>query len=160
MGSGKSFWAEKLSTTLGISHFDLDAEIERKEKKTIAEIFQTEGEEAFRKKEAEALRTFSNEEAFILSTGGGTPCFHGNMQWMNDHGTTIWLDEPLDIIEERLKTQRFHRPLIASVPGPELKDVLSQMLSKRNAVYSEAKFRLRGRDITEENFLKILSANE
>src|SRR5204863_6501254 len=115
MGSGKSFWAERLSAKLGISHFDLDAEIEGKEKKTIAEIFQEEGEETFRKKEAEALRTFSNKETFILSTGGGTPCFHCNMQWMNEHDVTIWINEPLDIIEDRLKTQKIHRPLIASV---------------------------------------------
>jgi len=157
MGSGKSFWAERLSAILDIPCFDLDTEIEKKEKKTVTEIFQTQGEEAFRIKEADALRTFSNKETFILSTGGGTPCFHGNMQWMNEQGITIWIDEPLDTIEKRLKKQKLHRPLIASVPQPELKEFLSQMLNKRSEFYTQAKFRLREHEVAEKNFLKILS---
>ena len=160
MGSGKSFWAERLSEILNIPWFDLDTEIEKKEKKTIASIFETEGEKVFRLKETQALQTFSNHEKFILSTGGGTPCFHENMKWMNDQGITIWIDEPLDTIEERLKKERLHRPLIASVHETNLKEFLSQMLTRRSEFYAQAKFHLQGDEIVEENFLKILSSDE
>jgi len=160
MGSGKSFWAERLSEILSIPYFDLDAEIERKEKKTVAEIFETNGEASFRIKETEVLQAFSNKDKFILSTGGGTPCFHGNMQWMNEHGITIWLDGPLDIIEQRLGKGKPHRPLIASVPEADLKGFLSQMLATRSEVYTQAKFRVTGDEIMSKKFLKILSENE
>ena len=56
MGSGKSFWAEKLANVLTIPFFDLDAEIERSEKRSITAIFQTDGQDEFRRKEAQALR--------------------------------------------------------------------------------------------------------
>src|SRR5258706_8334488 len=103
MGSGKSFWAERLSNILHIPAFHLDDEIEKEERRTIAEIFAEQGENYFRIKESEVLKSFAGKENFILSTGGGTPCFHNNMKWMNDHGITAWIDEPVEIIEERLK---------------------------------------------------------
>ena len=156
MGSGKSFWAEKLSGLLKIPFFDLDTEIEKEENKTIAEVFQREGEDAFRIKEAAALRSFSNKETFILSTGGGTPCFHGNMQWMNGQGITIWIDESVEIIEKRLKKERLQRPLIASIPEAGLHDFLSQMLHTRSVFYAQANFRLTGNEIELNKFLKIL----
>src|SRR3954463_10365891 len=94
MGSGKTFWAHKLSAILNIPAFDLDTEIEKAESKTIAEIFVEKGEAYFRKKENEILKNFSDNKNFILSTGGGTPCFHDNIDWMNVQGITIWIDEP------------------------------------------------------------------
>ena len=156
MGSGKSFWAEKLANVLTIPFFDLDAEIERSEKRSITAIFQTDGQDEFRRKEAQALRAFSNYESFVLSTGGGTPCFNGNMQWMNEHGITIWIDESPDVTAERLKGQREHRPLVADLPEGGVREFLSDMLMNRRAYYEQAKLHLAGDQIKEENFLKII----
>jgi len=156
MGSGKSFWAAKIANALTIPFFDLDAEVERNEKQSITTIFETEGQDEFRRKEAEALRAFANYDAFILSTGGGTPCFNDNMQWMNEHGITIWLDESLDIIAERLKGERAHRPLVSGLHERGVKEFLSNMLMNRRAYYEQAKFHLAGVEINEENFVKII----
>ncbi len=160
MGSGKSYWADKLSSLLNIPAFHLDDEIEKAEQKTVAEIFSEKGEDHFRQKENEVLKSFSAKENFILSTGGGAPCFYDNMNWMNNNGITIWIDEPVEIIAERLQKEKSHRPLIATVEDNNLEYFLTQMREKRNSFYSKAKYYLTGNNITEKDFLKIISTHE
>ncbi|MCA6497827.1 MAG: hypothetical protein IM558_08835 [Chitinophagaceae bacterium] len=92
MGSGKTYWKNRLSKKYKIRGFDLDNIIETFEEKSITELFDEFTEVGFRKKEAAALRMFQQNSSYILSTGGGTPCFHDNMDWMNQQGITIWLD--------------------------------------------------------------------
>lgn len=75
MGSGKSFWKKSLSTKLKTGGYDLDHIIESVEEKTISEIFEEEGELAFRRTEAKLLRWFAEKKSFVLATGGGTPVF-------------------------------------------------------------------------------------
>ncbi len=159
-GSGKNFWADKLSRLLNISSFHLDDAIEKSEQKTIAKIFAENGEDYFRQKETEVLKNFSNSNNFILSVGGGTPCFNNNMDWMNDNGVTIWIDEPVEIIEKRLLKEKSHRPLIANIADENLYTFLSDMLKKRNIFYAKAKHHLKENEITEENFLNIFSSHE
>ncbi len=160
MGSGKTFWAHKLSTVLNIPAFDLDKEIEKVENKTIAEIFAAKGEAYFREKENEILKSFAAKENFILSTGGGTPCFYDNIEWMNEYGMTIWIDEPTATIAKRLQKEKSHRPLIINVKDEALQDFFFQMREKRKSFYAKAKFHLTGSGINEENLLKIISPNE
>jgi len=160
MGSGKSFWAEKLSALLNIPVFDLDREIEKAEHKTVAEIFTEKGEAYFRGKENEVLKSFADKQSFLISTGGGAPCFFDNMDWMNKNGITIWIDEPLNIIARRLQKEKAHRPLIASVNDADLEDFLARMRDKRNAFYSKAQYQLTGSNISEKDFLKIISSYE
>ena len=156
MGSGKSFWADKLSNILHIPAYHLDDEIERSEGRTIAEIFAEQGEDYFRLKESEVLKNFENKNDFILSTGGGTPCFYNNIDWMNANGTTIWIDEPLETIASRLMKEKSHRPLIAKIDDDNLIEFLVQMRDKRKPYYSKAKHHVIGGSINEKSFLKII----
>jgi shikimate kinase len=160
MGSGKSFWADKLGKLLNIPSFHLDDEIERAEQKTIAEIFDEKGEDYFRQKETEVLKSFSDKNNFILSVGGGTPCFNNNMDWMNENGITIWIDEPIEIIKKRLLKEKSHRPLIANVADEDLYSFLSDMHEKRSVYYAKAKHNLKQDEISEQGFLKIILNNE
>ncbi len=155
MGSGKSFWADKLSQTLNIPSFHLDDEVERSEGKTVSEIFSQKGEDYFRKKESEVLKNFAGKENFILSTGGGAPCFYNNMDWMNNIGITVWIDSPIETITQRLLKEKSHRPLIASIDDNDLSDFFTEMREKRKEFYSKAQYQLSG-DIQEKDFLKIL----
>lgn len=156
MGSGKSFWADKLSSLTNIPSFHLDDVIEGSEQKTIAEIFADKGEDYFRQKETEVLKNFADKKHFILSVGGGTPCFNNNMNWMNENGVTIWIDESITVIEKRLIKEKSHRPLIANIPDENLYAFLFDMREKRSVFYAKAKHRLSD-NINEKKFLEIIS---
>lgn len=160
MGTGKSYWTKKLSKKLRTGGYDLDFLIESDEEKTIAEIFAEDGEAHFRKIEAKILRWFGEKKTFVLATGGGTPCFHDNMEWMNKHGITIWIDESIDTLVERLKPEKEHRPLIRDLSDHELSAFLSGKLAERSSYYQQAKYRLQGNAISDAGFAKIIKENE
>jgi shikimate kinase len=156
MGSGKTYWAEKLKKKLKIPAYDLDALVEMMEEKTVAEIFEEDGEEYFRKAEAKMLRLFAEKKQFILSCGGGTACYNDNMKWMNIHGITIWLDETAETLAERLSKEKSHRPLIKHLDDNALKDFLNKKLKEREVFYSQATYRLSEENLNEKAFSKIL----
>lgn len=156
MGSGKTYWAEKLKKKLKIAAYDLDALVEMMEEKTVAEIFAEDGEEYFRKAETKMLRLFAEKKQFILSCGGGTPCCNDNMKWMNKQGITIWLDEPPEVLSQRLLKEKSYRPLIKNVDDNALKDFLTNKLQERTVFYNQAAYRLHEENLTESTFTKII----
>jgi len=155
MGSGKSYWSRHLAKKLKTGGYDLDFLIESHEEKTISEIFAEDGEAYFRKSEGKILRWFGEKKTFVLATGGGTPCFDDNMDWMNKQGITIWIDEPVPTLVERLLPEKEHRPLIRSLSEPELVQFLTDKLKEREPFYSKAKHRLTGKEISDLSFKKI-----
>ena len=156
MGAGKTFWAEKLKKRLNIAAYDLDALIEMMEEKTITEIFFFFGEEYFRKAEAKMLRLFAEKKQFILSCGGGTACSNDNMKWMNKQGITIWINEPVEILSERLSKQKSHRPLIKNIDDAALKEFLTKKLEERTPFYSQAQYTLTPENLKENTFIQIV----
>ncbi len=155
MGSGKSYWAKRLSKKIKCGGYDLDNVVEINEEKTIAEMFEQDGEDYFRKAEAKVLRWFGEKKTYVLATGGGTPCFNDNMAWMNKHGITIWLDEPIETLVERLKPGKEHRPLIKNLSDDALFDFLTAKRAERAKFYGQAKIQLTG-TITDKNFAGII----
>ncbi|MEI8111588.1 MAG: shikimate kinase [Chitinophagia bacterium] len=160
MGSGKTYWKNRICKKYRLRGYDLDFLIEANEEQTISEIFETEGELIFRQKEAAMLRWLEQSKNFVTATGGGTPCFHNNMNWMNQQGITIWIDEPINVLVERLKLEKDHRPLISSLSDEELKGYLENKLNERMSFYNQAAHRLTGSDISDAGFRKILSQYE
>ena len=158
MGSGKSYWAQRIAKKENMNWMDLDQEIEKETSLRIKEIFAGYGEEYFREKERDALRNLSNYKNIIIATGGGTPCFHNNIQWMNDHGITIFIDEDVEILTERLKKEKAHRPLIKDLSDAELHNFLSEKLQNRYPFYSRAQYHLKGNKISALSFAEILKS--
>jgi shikimate kinase len=157
LGSGKSFLGRALASEAALPFIDLDEAIEKAEGRTVPEIFSKEGEEYFREIEARVLRTQSKQPQFVMATGGGAPCFHGNMQFMNETGVTVFIDTPVSSIVQRMdKTQKAQRPLLASTPDEQLEALLNSMLSKRITFYSQAKLILNHQSVPEL-FKKIKS---
>jgi shikimate kinase len=157
MGSGKSHWKQQLAKLLKTGGYDLDTLVEFHEEKTIAEIFEEDGEVYFRKKEAEMLRWFKEKKHFVLATGGGTPCFHENMQYMNQEGLTVWLNEPIDMLVTRLLPEKAHRPLIKNLNDDALHDFLAQKLTERKQWYSQAMETITGDEISIKTFKKLIA---
>ena len=104
MASGKSTFGKELAKDKGLPFLDLDECVESREGRSISEIFAKEGEEYFRKREREILHEICNEaDEFVLATGGGTPCFFDNMDYMNQAGTTVFLNTSPLVIVDRLE---------------------------------------------------------
>jgi shikimate kinase len=160
MGAGKSFWKNHLCNQYQLKGYDLDFMIESFAEKTISEIFQEKGEVVFRQKEAALLRWFQQSSSFVLATGGGTPCFHGNMDWMNQQGITIWIDDTSEVLAERLRTEKEHRPLISQLSDNELIAFLENMRLERSPFYFKAAHHLQGKEISDASFQKILGIDE
>lgn len=155
MGCGKTYWGRKWSEENNLKHFDLDEEIEKQQQKSIPEIFEQQGEDAFRKIETAALKQFFKQDNFILSCGGGTPCFFSNMKEMNNAGVTIYLkSSPADLVL-RLKDEKETRPLIAGMDNHVLEEFITDKLQQREPYYSLSMYHLPGKFMTDENFQRI-----
>lgn len=156
MGTGKTYWGKLWSQQHNLDFFDLDDVIEKECGMTIAKIFETFGESYFREKERETLRTFGSKNNFILSTGGGSPCFFDNMQWMNDNGTTIYLQSDPQILKDRLVKEKDHRPLIKKLADDEMIPFIKNNIDKRNKFYIQSTVILDTTDIKADTFTKII----
>ena len=148
MGSGKSHWGKIWADKYGLSFFDLDEEIEEKAGSTISEIFKSEGEEYFRELESSTLHSFKDKSNYVLACGGGTPCFNDNIEWMNQQGTTIYLNTSTDTLFNRLKEEKDKRPLIKVLPDAQLYTFIQNKIKEREPYYSKAKIILDEKNIT------------
>ncbi len=157
MGSGKSYWKQHLAKMLKTGGYDLDFIIEAQEEKSISELFNEDGEKYFREIEAKLLRWFAEKKIFVLATGGGTPCFHENMKWMNEQGITIWIDEPIEVLTERLLKEKSHRPLISHLDENGIIEFLKNKYNERKQYYSQSTHHLKGEKINLKNFKKIIN---
>ena len=138
MGSGKSKMGEALSKILNYDFVDTDRLISQVSGKTISEIFETSGQEHFRELEKEILRTFASREQLVVATGGGTPVYQDNMEWMNAHGITVYLEANAGLLFHRLATSREGRPLIEKLNDVELMEQITGHLAVRIPVYRKA----------------------
>jgi len=109
-GSGKSTLGKRLSKELGYEFLDTDNLIEKNAMMFIDEIFQSYGEEYFRALEKNVLKELSQKDNLVISTGGGIIKDKSNKALMN--GKCIYLDVPLDILDERLAKSKTIRPLL------------------------------------------------
>ncbi len=138
MGSGKSFTGQQLATALNLPFIDLDERIEQAEKRSIGQIFESEGESYFRNLEAQLLRATAAEGSAVISCGGGTPCFHQNLEWINTNGLSIYLKASVQLLAKRLKKGQEHRPLIRGFNMTELEGFIAERLEQREFYYGQA----------------------
>ncbi len=142
MGSGKSGVGMSLAAKKGLPFLDLDEEIAKAEQKDIPQIFESSGEIYFRKKETEILTSLlKSGDDFILSLGGGTPCYANNLELMknNKDTTLVYLKTSLEELKKRLWNGRFSRPLISHLESPEvLEDFIRKHLFERTYYYNQS----------------------
>jgi shikimate kinase len=139
MGSGKTHWGRLLSQKLGIPFFDLDEQVTTHAGKSIPEIFETEGEEQFRLKEKDILHIITeSHESFVMACGGGSPCYFNNIEYMNDAGSTVWINTPLNILYDRLVEEKAQRPLIKELSNEQLRNFIYKKFADRKIYYEQA----------------------
>ena len=140
MGSGKTSVGKVLAENLNLPFIDLDAYIENAEQKTITEIFATEGQIRFRKKEHEHLNVLLNEsQSVVLATGGGAPCYSGNMQTIIEATKNVfYLRISISELVKRLAPEKALRPLIARLSEEEMPEFFGKHLFERSGYYAQA----------------------
>ena len=157
MGSGKTHWGKILSRQTNLPYFDLDEVIVASEKNTVQQIFYDKGEEYFRVKEQEVLEALvEDHNNVIISTGGGTPCFFNNIDFMKQQGKVVWLNTSVDMLLERLLKQKHSRPLIKNISDSELKSFIIKKLQDRKMYYEQAHVMLHEEVVTAESLLKSI----
>ena len=146
MGSGKSAIGNKLGKSLDIKFIDLDDYIESTEGKAISKIFETKGEIYFRVVERKCLeKLMQKSKSFIISLGGGTPCYYDNMDYiLNFQNTTcIYLSANVNTLSHRLLNEKDSRPMIAHLNDlDETKEFIGKHLFERNPFYQKAQYQI------------------
>ena len=138
MGCGKTTWGKKIAQALSLPFVDLDHEIVAHIGMTIPEYFKLYGEDAFRELEREYLRKQENRKA-IISTGGGTPCYFDNMNWINTHGISLYLYHTPKSLWSRLsQSDANKRPLLKGLTSEELLTFIETKLEERAPFYDQA----------------------
>lgn len=140
MASGKSSIGKKLSKRLAVDFIDLDDYITEKEKMSISTIFNEKGEIYFRKIEHQYLKEIlTTKDDFILSLGGGTPCYANNIEMINTANTTsIYLQGNVPTMVKRLIKKKAKRPLIASLGDEKIPEFVAKHLFERRFFYEQA----------------------
>ncbi len=140
MASGKSTLGISLAEKFNVPFIDTDKKIEKQTEKTVSQIFELHGESRFRELELECIDSIKNLENYVLSVGGGLPCYNGMMNELNDMGLTIFLDVDTDQIYKRIQSDLLKRPLLKKLELKELKSYIDELSSKRRDIYTKAKF--------------------
>lgn len=139
MGAGKTYWGRQLSEKLKLPFFDLDEQIESNEGKTINQLFSEKGEEYFRLLEKDTLHIITeSHESFIMATGGGTPCYFNNIDYMNNTGITVWINTSVEILYERLAKEKTNRPLLKDLDESQIRGYVLKKFSDRKIYYEQA----------------------
>lgn len=136
MGTGKSTIGRQLSKALGYPLIDTDARIVAQQKRSIAEIFEQEGEDSFREMETETLRSLKTGRCHkrIIATGGGIVLREENRQLLRDLGFVVWLVAQPETILERTSRNK-ERPLLQTQDPAE---TIRLMLEQRDTCYRES----------------------
>lgn len=147
MGAGKTAVGTVLARKLAVPFVDSDDEIVHAAGRSIAEIFERDGEPFFRAREAEVIARLLRASPCILSTGGGAFLAEANRAQIHELGLSVWLKVDLEILWQRVRHKNT-RPLLRT-PNP--RETLAQLLEARLPSYRLADISVEGAaDITPD----------
>ena len=144
MYSGKSTFGRRLAAEKGMDFLDLDRAFEERYHYTVPRFFAQFGEAAFRVLETQMLHGTADLDNVVVSTGGGTPCHSGNMDFILAHGTAIYLRMDVDALTERALRSHNPRPLMQGLSRDEMRSKIAQQLKERESIYLRAPIILDG----------------
>ena len=135
MAAGKSTLSQALARRLGWRAEDIDALIEARERRTVAEIFAREGEPYFRSIERQVIWSLLPLRHAVVATGGGTFVDPENRAAIKADGVSVWIDVPLDVLLARIPADG-RRPLASD------RIQMAMLYETRRLAYQQAQLRL------------------
>ena len=156
MGSGKSTIGYLLSKNLNLEFYDIDSIIEKQDGRKIAEIFNTEGEDFFRKLEEKVSIKILKLKNKVISLGGGAFLNENIRKEVLSNNVSFWLNWKDNTLINRIKRNN-KRPIINNSNENEIK----KLISKRLKIYSMANFKINCEKFTKNEITrKILDIYE
>ncbi len=134
--SGKSTLGKLLAHQLAYQFLDLDQQIVADQQLDIPALFTRFGEAHFREVESRLLHAIPPDQRLLIATGGGTPCFFDNMEFIRHSGISIFIDVPVAELARRIRRHnQDDRPLLS---GVDLEEELLKKLGQRQTFYRQA----------------------
>lgn len=132
MGSGKTTVGRKLASTIGRRFVDTDEEVERRTGRTVRDIFESDGEPAFRLIEHRTLAdTLASTEPLVVAAAGGAVLRDDSRALLGEPHRIVWLRAEPETLIDRVGRRRDHRPLLDDDPDRRLR----QLWTERDAIY-------------------------
>ncbi|MFQ5511342.1 MAG: 3-dehydroquinate synthase [Candidatus Krumholzibacteriia bacterium] len=158
MGTGKTEVGRALAELLGLEFIDTDEALAASAGKSIADIFESEGEDRFREMEAAFCRSLGGRLGVVIATGGGTLMNPGTFELFTKLGTVVLLEASIDVLCERLADDR-GRPLVApDGSGTSLGERIGALLGERAGVYGRIPLKIDTSDGQAEEAAAAIAA--
>lgn len=154
MGVGKSTVGLLLAEKMKCPFIDTDDLIVKKTGKTIPEIFQSEGEPAFRLYEETTLKSISRTNRAVVSLGGGTLMNPRNLELVKKMGTLIYISADVEILLSRLQNSIEVRPLLAGLSLAERRSKIENLVKDRLSQYQQAEFEIQSNRLNAEQIVE------
>ncbi|MDP2385187.1 MAG: shikimate kinase [Bacteroidota bacterium] len=157
-GSGKTTIGKKIARELKLDFIDLDSFIEKKENCSIHDIFKYQGEKYFRQVESTYLKEVSEiNSRYVVSLGGGTPCFNDNMDVVLASGLSVYIKANEKILLNRLENAKSQRPLFWGLTKVEIEKKLSQLIESRSPFYDRANIIIHAANMNEKDIVRAIN---
>ena len=146
MGAGKSSIGCRIARKLGVRFYDTDLEVERAAGCSVADIFETWGEKAFRDAERRVIKRLLSGQVQVISTGDGAFVDEENLELIKENAISLWLRADPEILYERV-IRRDTRPLLFD---GDAKVILEEMIERRYPIYAKADLTVESNDDAHE----------
>ena len=156
MGVGKTTIGKQIAALNKVVFIDTDSQIEKETSKSIKEIFETDGEIAFRKLETDTIRSI-NKKA-IIACGGGLPAHNNNIEYLKDKGIVIYLKASTETLIQRLEKNKNKRPLISKLTNDKRLEFIRKILKEREKTYKQADYTIETDNKTVKEVLREINS--
>jgi len=156
MGVGKTTIGKQIAALNKVVFIDTDSQIEKETSKSIKEIFETDGEIAFRKLETDTIRSIDRKA--IIACGGGLPAHNNNIEYLKHKGIVIYLKASTETLIKRLEKNKNKRPLISKLTNDKLLEFIRKILKEREKTYKQADYTIETDNKTVKEVLREINS--